>query len=108
MRPRAPSIAMGPWCRFTVAGDEREVRMLVSHILKEKGRNVLAIPSDATLGEVARVLTANRIGALVVLDEQGGCAGLISDRDIVRALAEQGPPALALTVGAAMVRDTAT
>ena len=39
--------------------------MLVSHILKEKGRDVLAIPPEATLFEAARVLTLNRIGALL-------------------------------------------
>jgi CBS domain-containing protein len=82
--------------------------MLVSHILKEKGRDVLAIPPEATLFEAARVLTLNRIGALLVRDTKGALTGIISERDIVRAIAEEGASALALTVGERMTKDVAT
>jgi CBS domain-containing protein len=82
--------------------------MLVSHILKEKGRDVLAIPPGATLFEAARVLTLNRIGALLVNDPKGGLRGIISERDIVRAIAEEGASALALTVAERMTKDVAT
>ena len=82
--------------------------MLVSHILREKGRDVLAIPPEATLFEAARVLTKNRIGALVVRDSGGALAGIITERDIVRAVAEEGAAALALTVVDCMTKDVAT
>jgi CBS domain-containing protein len=82
--------------------------MLVSHILNEKGRDVLAIPPEVTLFEAARVLTLNRIGALVIRDPRGALAGIISERDIVRAIAEEGAAALALTVGERMTKDVAT
>jgi CBS domain-containing protein len=82
--------------------------MLVSHILKEKGRDVLAIPPEATLFEAARVLTLNRIGALLVRDTKGALTGIISERDIVRAIAEEGASALALTVNERMTKDVAT
>ena len=82
--------------------------MLVSHILKEKGHNVLAIPPQSTLLEAAQVLTANRIGALLVLTAERELAGIISDRDIVRAVAENGAAALGLTVDSIMVTDVAT
>lgn len=82
--------------------------MLVSHILKEKGRDVLAIPPEATLFEAARVLTLNRIGALLVRDTKGALTGIISERDIVRAIAEEGASALALTVAERMTKDVAT
>jgi CBS domain-containing protein len=82
--------------------------MLVSHILNEKGREVLAIPMEATLFEAARVLTLNRIGALLVRDPKGALKGIISERDIVRAIAEEGASALALTVGERMTKDVAT
>jgi CBS domain-containing protein len=82
--------------------------MLVSHILNEKGRDVLAIPQEATLFEAARVLTLNRIGALLVRDTKGALKGIISERDIVRAIAEEGASALALTVGDRMTKDVAT
>jgi CBS domain-containing protein len=82
--------------------------MLVSHILNEKGRDVLAIPLEATLFEAARVLTLNRIGALLVRDPKGSLKGIISERDIVRAIAEEGASALALTVNERMTKDVAT
>ena len=82
--------------------------MLVSHILREKGRDVLAIPPGATLAEAARVLTKHRIGALIVRDEEGGLSGIISERDVVRAVAEEGGVALAFTVDSRMTRDVAT
>ena len=82
--------------------------MLVSHILREKGRDVLAIRPDATLFEAARILSKNRIGALVVQDDDGGLNGIISEREIVRAIAEEGAPGLATTVGERMVSDVAT
>ncbi len=82
--------------------------MLVSHILKDKGRDVLAIAPDATLFEASRILTLNRIGALLVRDPDGGLGGIISERDIVRAVAEEGASALALTVVERMTTDVAT
>src|SRR5712691_8363190 len=73
--------------------------MLVSHILREKGREVLGIAPAASLAEAARVLTKNRIGALI---------GIISERDIVRAVAEEGAAALALAVESRMTKEVAT
>ena len=82
--------------------------MLVSHILREKGRDILAIAPEATLFEASRVLTLNRIGALLVRDPEGRLSGIISERDIVRAIAEEGASALALTVVERMTTDVAT
>jgi CBS domain-containing protein len=82
--------------------------MLASHILKEKGRSVIAIPPEATLLEAARLLTSNRIGALLVLTPEGSLAGIMSARDIVRALAEDGARALTHMVAARMTTNVAT
>ena len=82
--------------------------MLVSHILREKGLEVLAIAPGASLAEAARVLTKNRIGALIVRDEDGALSGIISERDIVRAVSEEGVAALALVVESRMTKDVAT
>ncbi len=82
--------------------------MLVSHILRDKGRDVLAIPPDASLAEAAKVLTKHHIGALIVHGPDGLLAGVISERDIVRTLAEEGPIALGLPVDACMTHDVAT
>jgi CBS domain-containing protein len=81
--------------------------MLVANILTDKGRNILAITPHATLLEAARVLNANRVGALLVLTPQGAFLGILSDRDIVRALAEKGAVALTLTAESCMTKDIA-
>lgn len=82
--------------------------MLVKHILGEKGREVIAISSDATLSEAARLLARKRIGAIVVRDEAGNLAGILSERDVVRAVAEGSVAALAHAVGTYMTRAVAT
>jgi len=79
--------------------------MQVKHILFEKGREVVTITSDATLSEAARLMTRQRIGAIVVRGEDGRFAGIISERDLVRAIAEESVAALGQTVGSRMTRD---
>lgn len=81
--------------------------MMVSQILRDKGRDVLAIAPNATLADAARVLTKNRIGALIVRAESGALAGILSERDIVRAVSEEGSAALGLAVASRMTADVA-
>jgi CBS domain-containing protein len=76
--------------------------MTVRSILEEKGRDVFTIGPDETLMAATRLLAEKRIGAVVVLRPDGGIGGILSERDIVRALAEGGPEALAKPVGAFM------
>lgn len=78
--------------------------MQVRHILRDKGREVVTIGSDATLSEAARLLARRRIGAVVVSDGERGVAGILSERDIVRALAEQSVAALGQSVSRHMTR----
>jgi len=82
--------------------------MLVKHILGEKGREIIAISADATLSEAARLLARKRIGAVLVRDEAGGLAGILSERDVVRAVADESVSALARSVSAYMTRTVAT
>lgn len=82
--------------------------MLVKHILQNKGRNIIVCREDAGLCEVAGTLARHRIGALVVLDAGGALAGIISERDLVRALAQDGPAALAQPVRVYMSRQVTT
>lgn len=82
--------------------------MLIAHILREKGGVVHAVDASATLEGAAFELTQKRLGAVVVLDEAGGLAGVLSERDIVRAVAQRGAAALAETVASAMTRDVIT
>ena len=78
--------------------------MQVKHILREKGRDVVTVASDATLSEAARLLARKRIGAVVVRERDGSLAGILSERDVVRALAEASVNALAQSVAAHMTR----
>lgn len=73
--------------------------MQVRHILYNKGRDVTAISSNATLCEAAKLLTEMKIGALVVTDTGGKLIGIISERDLVQAMAKDGAPALSDQVG---------
>ena len=82
--------------------------MQVIEILREKGREIVALPSEATLLEAARLLAHKRIGALVVRDASGALAGILSERDVVRAMAAESASALARPVSAYMTRDVAT
>jgi CBS domain-containing protein len=82
--------------------------MLVKHILGEKGREIIAITADATLSEAARLLARKRIGAVIVRDETGALAGILSERDVVRAVADESVAALARPVSAYMTRAVAT
>ncbi|HWA88552.1 MAG TPA: CBS domain-containing protein [Rhizomicrobium sp.] len=82
--------------------------MQVRHILGEKGRAVEAVGGDATLSEASRLLAAKRIGALIVRGEGGELLGIISERDVVRAVAEESTAALDRPVHAYMTREVAT
>ncbi|HTT99455.1 MAG TPA: CBS domain-containing protein [Rhizomicrobium sp.] len=82
--------------------------MQVKHILVVKGRDIVAIASDATLADAASLLARRRIGAVIVRDGKGMLAGILSERDVVRAVAEQGAGALAQPVSAYMTHDVAT
>jgi len=82
--------------------------MQVSQILREKGREIVALRADATLSEAARLLARKRIGAVLVRDGQGALTGILSERDVVRAVAEESVSALARPVSAYMTRAVAT
>ena len=68
--------------------------MTVARILAAKGRDVVTTQPHRTLAEAAALLTAKNIGAAVVADSQGRILGMISERDILHAVAESGAAAL--------------
>ncbi|PNG26875.1 CBS domain-containing protein [Methylocella silvestris] len=69
--------------------------MTIARILAEKGRNVSTIQPHRTLAEVLQILAIQNIGAVVVTDAEGAVLGILSERDIVRALGRDGAGALA-------------
>jgi CBS domain-containing protein len=82
--------------------------MNVAAILKYKGRAVTTVPPSMTLIEAAGRLAQRRIGALVVVDARGGIVGIISERDIIRALSETGADCLERPVAETMTRQVVT
>jgi CBS domain-containing protein len=78
--------------------------MLVSQILKTKGDTVFTAAPKDTIAEVAGLLDTRGVGALVVLDA-GQVAGIVSERDVVRAIAERGAAALQAPVSSCMTKD---
>jgi CBS domain-containing protein len=78
--------------------------MLVSQILRTKGDLVFtATPSD-TVGAICALLHSRRVGAMIIMDGDR-VAGIVSERDIVRALAEGGGGALNQPVSSCMTHD---
>jgi len=82
--------------------------MQVRHILQGKGRDVVAIASNATVCDAAKLLTEKRIGALVVRDKNGTLIGIISERDLVRAISKGGAPAFGELVSEHMTPNPET
>jgi CBS domain-containing protein len=83
--------------------------MKVMDILAAKGGGeVIGIEPTATLEAAAKLLSKHRIGAVVIRGAGGRLAGILSERDIVRALAHDGAGALNYPVGQVMTRDVVT
>lgn len=78
--------------------------MLVSQILKAKGDLVFTVGPAETVGAVCALLHSRKVGAMVVLDSDR-VVGIVSERDLVRALAKEGAPALGKAVSAFMTHD---
>lgn len=81
--------------------------MLVDQILDTKGRDVATVTPDATIADAVAALAAHNVGALVVSADGSNVAGIVSERDIVRGLAD-GPDVLRRTVADVMATDVAT
>ncbi len=79
--------------------------MNVATILKAKGQAVSTARPDASLLDIAAKLAAKKIGAIVVVGDNGHVAGIISERDIIRAIAARGADALSAPISEVMTRD---
>ena len=78
--------------------------MLVSQILRTKGDLVFTATPTDTVGAICALLHSRRVGAMIVMDGDR-LAGIVSERDIVRALAESGGAALTRPVSDYMTKD---
>ena len=82
--------------------------MNVAQILKQKGRDVLTIAPHHTLRHAAEMLGRRRVGAIVVADAAGAVLGILSERDIVRAVGANGGEALPQPASQHMTADPTT
>jgi CBS domain-containing protein len=80
----------------------------ITSILDRKGRDVVTVRPDTTLEEAARLLHEHNIGAAVVSSTGSSVEGILSERDIVRHVATDGPAALGHTVAQAMTSPVTT
>jgi CBS domain-containing protein len=81
--------------------------MTVAQILASKGRDVATTTAERTIAEVVGELARRKIGALVVMDGER-VAGIISERDIVKAIGLKSADILADPVSSIMTRDVVT
>jgi CBS domain-containing protein len=82
---------------------EWEETMLVSQILKLKSDDgVVTVPPGTSIAKAAEVLSARRIGALIVSPDGKRVSGILSERDIVREIGRRGATCMADTVDSIM------
>lgn len=82
--------------------------MMVKHILAEKGSDVFTLSADASCTEAVNALVKYNIGALVVAGPDMAIKGILSERDIVRALGRSGTAALDKPVSELMTSNVRT
>ena len=82
--------------------------MMVAAILKHKGHEVVSVHPTATISDVAQLLSERRIGSAVVRVEENALLGILSERDIIHALARHGAHALDMTAEQIMTRRLQT
>ncbi|MEO1719736.1 MAG: CBS domain-containing protein [Pseudomonadota bacterium] len=85
-----------------------ETLVQVQAILSGKGQSLITVSEDVKLAEVATTLAKHKIGAVVVRSETGGVAGILSERDIIGAIAQAGAASLDQTASNVMTRDVIT
>ncbi|WP_160121807.1 CBS domain-containing protein [Rhodovarius lipocyclicus] len=77
---------------------------MIGSILKQKGGQVIAVAPNDQVASITRTLAQHRIGAVLVLERDGSVSGIVSERDIVRALAGGGEATLRMSAGQLMTR----
>jgi CBS domain-containing protein len=82
--------------------------MFVSDILAQKGGLVFTVSPSITVAQVAQQLSTRRIGSVLVMGNADTIAGIVSERDLVRAIARNGAAALDLEVRQVMTREVVT
>ena len=79
--------------------------MNIGHILKTKALGVSTARPDDSIAEITSRLAQRKIGAIVIVGDNGKVAGIISERDIIRLIAQHGAAALTLSASDGMTRE---
>jgi CBS domain-containing protein len=79
--------------------------MNVANILRDKGTSVTTARPDHSVAEIAAKLAERKIGAVVIVGAEGRVDGILSERDIIRAIAQRGAAALSDPASALMTRQ---
>lgn len=82
--------------------------MHVEGLLSSKGDAVVTVVPTATVADVVATLAEHRVGALVVSEDGSSVDGIVSERDVVRALADHGGDLLGHEVATIMTREVVT
>ena len=82
--------------------------MFVSDVLSQKGGLVFSVTPGTSVAEIAKQLSVRRIGSVLILDGQSSVVGIVSERDLVRAIATHGLKALELEARQVMTREVVT
>lgn len=82
--------------------------MNVGAILKNKGNRVVTAAPTDSITKVAAILARERIGAVLIVGAEGDIVGVLSERDIVRGIADRGEQCLALEAQALMTHEVVT
>lgn len=82
--------------------------MFVRQILAGKGDHIVSIDPTARITDVVALMSRERVGAVVVLEGDGSIAGIVSERDITRHLAEHGNELLEMSADRIMTREVVT
>ena len=82
--------------------------MFVSDILAQKGGLVFTVTPGTSVAQLSQQLSTRRIGSVLVLDGEGSVAGIVSERDLVRAMASHGAKAMELEARQVMTREVVT
>jgi CBS domain-containing protein len=82
--------------------------MNVATILKDKGSGVFTTTSDKSLLEIAKLLARHSVGCIVIVGEKGKIAGIVSERDLMRAIGQAGPKVLDRPVSDFMTKNVVT
>lgn len=82
--------------------------MQVRDLLRHKGRGVATVSPEVTVADLLSRLAENNVGAMVVTSESGSVRGIVSERDVVRALQRKGSGLLTETVSSIMTSAVTT